>query len=253
MSARCSECGTRIAGSYVSFCPSCGSFLDWQDGNEQEAQHARAQGSASSGDGAALALRVDVAPATLTVDPGSVADAEITVHNDGTRVEDVVVEATVEGASVPWLRVQPTTVSIYPETDARISLEAAPPRRSDRVAGITPFQIHVQSSLDPRVRAGTGGSLVIGAFHELATILSPDRVNARRHARSWITITNDGNVTENVELSGAGQGRCASQYRAPSLSPLAPASTYRCESQRRCAGSAAPWIEPSPSTSAPMD
>jgi hypothetical protein len=130
-----------------------------------------------------------------------VADAEITVHNAGVRVEDVVVQVTVEGATVTWMRVQPPTVAIYPATSARVLLEAAPPRSSDNEARTVPFQIHVQSSVDSRVRGGTGGSIVIRPFHDMTATLSPEHLRSRRTTRSYVLIANNGNVAENVVLS----------------------------------------------------
>jgi hypothetical protein len=166
-----------------------------------------------------LALRVEVSPTTLEVDPGGVADAAITVHNDGTRVEQVVVTATVEGNSASWMTVQPPTISIYPDTSVKVLLEAAPPQTSEHQARTLPYQIHAQSTLDPQVRGGTGGSVVIGVFHDLTATLSPEHLRTRRGGRCHVAIANNGNAMESVHLTGRGPELNISITRAVQVRP----------------------------------
>jgi hypothetical protein len=209
MGARCGECGAAAGPRHVDFCPGRGAFISWRHCGDEPAASDPHLGD-SPPDQGSLALRVSVSPAKLVVDPDSTVEAQITVHNEGTRIEKVVVTAKVkderQDKRVPWLKVVTPEVSIYPGTDAHAVLQATHPRTSEYTAGTVEYQVEVRSKVDPGVLTRTGGGLTIGAYRAVAAELSSEQLRSRRRARCHIWIGNTGNTEETVELAHAAMG-----------------------------------------------
>src|SRR4051794_10166428 len=105
----CGLCGRSVephpGGGFPEFCPNCDAFLGWDSGSED-----RPRARTTPEEGGSLALRVAVDPSEIAVTPGSLAHANVTVHNSGTRVEKVQLEATLDNRTQPWLTIRPADV-----------------------------------------------------------------------------------------------------------------------------------------------
>lgn len=138
--------------------------------------------------------------ATLSVDPGGEATAELTVRNVGTVVDQFTFE--MHGDAREWIRVEPSSVSLLPGGEGTVTLHASPPRTPGVTAGTVPFGVRVVSSEDPEGSVVEEGTLEIGAFTDLSAELLPRTSRARRRARHEIAFDNRGNQRVNATLVG---------------------------------------------------
>ncbi|HEY2705475.1 MAG TPA: LamG-like jellyroll fold domain-containing protein [Candidatus Dormibacteraeota bacterium] len=149
-----------------------------------------------------MATRVVLDPAQLTVEPGAEAVCTVRVRNDGTVVDEFV--ADVVGEVLPWAIAETDSVRLFPGDEGAIVLHLRPPRTHRLIPGTIPFGVRVVAT-----SAGDGSAVVeeggvhITAFHEVQAVLTPRRSRARITGRHRVTVTNHGNVSTEVRLTGS--------------------------------------------------
>lgn len=144
-------------------------------------------------------VRVTVDQAELTVDPGGVVDATVTVRNLGTRVEEF--QLTPGGPAAPFTSLSPTTLSVYPEDEQRAVARFAPVRGPQSPAGVAPFEIVARSAIQSDVSDVARGRVTVTPFTDLKAVLRPEVSRGRRPGRHLVSVTNGGNTPVTAELA----------------------------------------------------
>lgn len=197
----CQVCGTHNAAD-AEFCASCGSYLRWDARSEPPA---RRPGPAGQPAGAPDGVRVELAgpppPGELT--PGQEYRVEARVRNVGTLVDEFVPTVT---APVPWIRVEPARLSIYPGGQEQLAVVLAPPPGPATSAGTVPYRLDVRSGTRPQLAASLTGSVTVRPVDALSAEIAPPTAFGRRRAVARVLVRNDGNRPVPVALGQPIQG-----------------------------------------------
>ncbi|MGH3902200.1 MAG: PASTA domain-containing protein [Pseudonocardiaceae bacterium] len=138
-------------------------------------------------------------PAELTVDPGGEVTTTVTVRNLGTRVEEF--RLMPGGPAAPFVSIEPTTLSIYPEDEQPAVARFAPLRGPQSPAGVAAFEIVARSAIHGDVSDIARGQVTVTPFAELSAVLRPETSRGRRPARHRVSVTNGGNTPLNTQLA----------------------------------------------------
>ena len=212
MGVTCPNCG-RENQRPEGFCESCGAFLGWDAsrpaGSQPGAQHEPQPGAQQEPqpgaqqepqpDDQRADVQLQITNGLIEVTPGSAESTAFTIRNLGTKVEEF--RCSVSGPE--WLVVEPATMTVYPGVEATGTIQAAPPRKPDAAAGVTPFRLTVTSALHAHVSSSASGRIDVAPFYELAAELVPTSSNGHGLTRHSVTLGNRGNVPLRVALSPA--------------------------------------------------
>jgi hypothetical protein len=196
MPVTCPNCG-RETERREKFCDACGAFLGWDAGQSADSQLFAPQ--APQPDEQRAGVQIQIRNDLIEVAPGNAASTPFTIKNLGTQVEEF--RFTVTGPD--WLVAEPATVSVYPGQEATGAVQAAPPRTSSSIAGVTPFQLTATSALHAHVSGSAAGRVDVAPYYELAAELIPTSSSGRRWTRHHIALDNRGNVPLRIPLSPA--------------------------------------------------
>ena len=194
MPVTCPNCG-RETERREKFCDACGAFLGWDAGQSADSQLFAPQ--APQPDEQRAGVQIQIRNGLIEVAPGNAESTPFTIKNLGTQVE----EFRFSVAGPDWLVAEPATVSVYPGQEATGAVQAAPPRTSSSIAGVTPFQLTATSALHAHVSGSAAGRVDVAPYYELAAELIPTSSHGRRWTRHHIALDNRGNVPLRIPLS----------------------------------------------------
>jgi hypothetical protein len=179
----------------ASFCSVCHAYLGWEGG----APPGHTTGTAEAPTpGVSVSLERDRSP----VEPGDEATCAFTVRNTGTIVDQY---ACVLDAPIPWVVVEPSSVSLLPDAQTSGVVRFRPPRSTEPRAGANPFKLRVVSSVDAAVSAYASGVADVASFVDVSTAMVPRTSAGSRAAQHSVSLVNRGNDKADVELSASDQ------------------------------------------------
>jgi hypothetical protein len=143
-------------------------------------------------------LRLD--PERISVAPGAQAALTVTVHNPGDIVEGYDLDVVGE-IPLPWARVDPPFVSVYPKQDVGASVVFSPPAGGVAASGDIPFGVRARSRVDPGSSAVVEGDVDIGQVLGLQGKLTPVTSSGRWRGRHTIAISNWGNSAVRLRIT----------------------------------------------------
>lgn len=197
----CQVCGTHNAAD-AEFCTNCGSYLGWDARSEPPVRRPGPPGRPTAApDGVRVELTGAPPPGELT--PGQEYRVEARVRNVGTLVDEFVPTVT---APVPWIRVEPPRLSIYPGGQEQVALVLAPPAGAATAAGTVPYRLDVRSGTRPQLAASLTGSVTVRPVDALSAEIAPSTAFGRRRAGARVLVRNDGNRPVPVTLGQPIQG-----------------------------------------------
>lgn len=134
----------------------------------------------------------ELAEESLIVQPGGDVTTRVRIRNTGEAVDQFFLEAL--GDAAVWAAFEPTSLSLYPDTDGTAEVRFAPPRHPSTRAGTVPFGIRVASQEDPSGSAVAEGDLTVGRFDEVVAELVPRTARGRTQGRHDLAVQNRGNA-----------------------------------------------------------
>lgn len=147
-----------------------------------------------------MGAAASLTPATVTVEPGGEAVAEIKIRNTGHVVDEFTFD--VVGAPGAWASVEPPSLSLLPGTEGTARVAFRPLRASEVRAGSFPFGVRVRSKEDPEGSVTEEGTVNVGSFKDLIGELIPRTAHGRREAHYDLAVDNRGNQGLNADLEG---------------------------------------------------
>jgi hypothetical protein len=139
--------------------------------------------------------------AALAVEPGSQAQTEIRVRNDGAVVDQFTID--IVGDAAGWATVEPATLSLFPGAEETAKVTFKPPRASTTPPGSMPFGVRVRSKEDPAGSAVEEGALDVGSYVEPFAELVPRTSRGSRSGSHEIAIDNRGNARLNADITAS--------------------------------------------------
>jgi hypothetical protein len=210
MAIVCRQCGRHnVDGAQFCANPECGAYLPWVGPANPPTQPAPVSGGAVPrrqpiGDAQSAAASLTLSDATLAATPGESATTTATIHNGGTQVEQFALR--VEGPTAPWATVEPSALTVYPNSRAEATIRLAPPRLSSTAPGRAPFTVRAASVLHPGLNVGAVGTLAVGSFRGVAATITPQGTSGRWKTVHGVEVVNTGNVVEPVSLRAGDPG-----------------------------------------------
>jgi hypothetical protein len=147
-----------------------------------------------------MAASTNLSAATIEVAPGDTASVVLRVRNTATVVDQMTFE--VIGDARGWTRVEPPTLSLFPNDEGSVEVTFAPPKVAPVPAGPMPFAIKVQPNEDTEGSAVEEGTLHIGVFYDVSAELVPRTSRGRRQATHDLAIDNRSNVAYRAGVTG---------------------------------------------------
>ena len=141
----------------------------------------------------------------LSVDPGGTASCQVHLRNTGPAADRFDVE--VLDAAGSWCTVDPTTVTLEPDSTATATVWFQPPRDAATRPGEYPFEVRVSPRDDPEDSVVRSGHLHVGTFSETVARLVPPVVAGSLRADCAIVIDNLGNDATTVALAAHSSDR----------------------------------------------
>ncbi|GAA4587408.1 hypothetical protein GCM10023194_36190 [Planotetraspora phitsanulokensis] len=218
MNVTCAVCG-QVNAEGTQFCvnPACGAYLPWDrtaahhqppqeppppvphpppsESQPRTARHERVEPEHRPG------ARIELADAALAVDPGQIAETQVTVHNTGNRVERFLVR--VSGPAAPWASVDPADITVYPGRPAVCTVRFAPSRQAATSAGTWNFGVLADSQVTPGLQASVVGAVHLGDYRSLTMTLEPGAARGGSRTTQTLLIDNQGNVPERLRLTAS--------------------------------------------------
>jgi hypothetical protein len=143
-------------------------------------------------------LRLD--PVRLSVEPGGQATLTLTVTNPGIIVEGYSVDV-VSTIPMPWVQVNPATLSVYPQQEATAVIVFSPPSGPGAPGGSLPFGVRVWSEVDGGGSAVAEGDLDVGSVAGLQAKLTPIASTGRWSGRHTLKVSNWGNAPARLRIA----------------------------------------------------
>ena len=155
-------------------------------------------------------------PARLGVEPGGQGTLTLTVTNPGTIVEGYSVDV-VSTIPVPWVEVNPPTLSVYPQQEATAVIVFAPPSGPGAPGGTFPFGVRVWSTIEGGGSAVAEGDLDIGSVSGLQAKLTPIASTGRWSGRHTLKVSNWGNAPAHLRLAPEDPGQALGFLISPEV------------------------------------
>ncbi len=134
----------------------------------------------------------------LKVDPGKTAETTLTVYNTTEIVEQFT--ASPVGDAANWIVLDPPSVSLFPNTSAKLKVKFAPPRDASVTPGSTPFGVMVVPSNSPESAVVEEGRISVGEFNDIKVDLAPQAVTGKTRAKMSLAIDSKGNAPSKVTV-----------------------------------------------------
>lgn len=145
-------------------------------------------------------IRVELAAAELSVEPGATAQLTVTVTNKGESADHLAID--IEGIDVEWYAIPVPSVLVAPGESATVRVLFKVPRSSGCLAGTYPFIVRVRGMES----GGSGlqqGTLVVKPFSSLHLEINPKRGSSTYFSPvdvREVTVGNLGNRPETLDL-----------------------------------------------------
>ena len=139
-------------------------------------------------------------PARLSVEPGGQATLTLTVTNPGTIVEGYSLDV-VSTIPMPWVQVNPATLSVYPQQEATAVIVFSPPSGPGAPGGSLPFGVRVWSEVEGGGSAVAEGDLDVGSVAGLQAKLTPIASTGRWSGRHTLKVSNWGNAPARLRIT----------------------------------------------------
>lgn len=147
-----------------------------------------------------MATTVSLSQDTLAVEPGSAVTTELRVRNTGDVVDQFNFQPL--GDAAKWIKVEPPSVRLFPNTDESVTITIAPPRSPDSEPGQTAWAVKAIPSEDPAGAAVAEGTVDVAEFSVIEAELQPVAGRGRLVGRYEIAVDNRGNIPMQVRLTG---------------------------------------------------
>ena len=134
-------------------------------------------------------LSVVVNPTNVDVIPGSRADMQVEILNQGLTVDYFQVK--VEGVPDHWVTVPQQTLQLMPGTRGTIPVTIHPPRESNARSGQHRYRLVVKSASESQETAMVSGSINVKPFEQFSVDLRPQQLAGAGICQ--VLIRNDGN------------------------------------------------------------
>jgi hypothetical protein len=134
-----------------------------------------------------------------TVDPGGQAAVTVKIRNAGSIVDRFDVD--VVGPTVGWVRVDPTSLSLFPGVEGSVTITWEPPRASSPRAATYPFGIRVRPAADPAGSTVEEGRISVTPFTSVAADIVPVTSRGSRVGKHQVVVANRGNASSEVAVT----------------------------------------------------
>ncbi|MFF3334447.1 hypothetical protein ACFYWX_33690 [Streptomyces sp. NPDC002888] len=138
----------------------------------------------------------------VTAEPGGRIEVPLQVRNSGSTVEEYRFE--VVGPAAAWATVEPTSLSLYPDSTGTAVLALSPPRSSEVPAGDVPFGVRVVPTSAPDTAVVPEGVVTVLPFAEITGELVPRGFDGAWRGRTDVAVDNRGNIPVTVGLAAQG-------------------------------------------------
>ncbi|WP_264925790.1 hypothetical protein [Streptomyces sp. A012304] len=135
----------------------------------------------------------------VTAEPGGRTDVPLQIRNSGSTVEEYRFE--VVGPAAAWATVEPTSLSLYPDSTGTAVLTLSPPRSSEVPAGDVPFGVRVVPTSAPDTAVVPEGVVTVLPFAEITGELVPRGFDGAWRGRTDVAVDNRGNIPMTVQLA----------------------------------------------------
>jgi hypothetical protein len=135
------------------------------------------------------------------LEPGGEVTAEISVLNTGTIVDQF--EIDVIGAPAAWTYVEPSVLSLFPNTQQVATIRFRPPLSHDVPPGPTPFAVRVVPTNAPDHCVTEEGMVVLAPFKDVAVEMIPTTVEGRTRAKAHLAVDSRGNFPFSVTIQAS--------------------------------------------------
>jgi hypothetical protein len=145
-------------------------------------------------------IRVELATAELSIEPGATAQLTITVSNNGDSADQLAID--IEGIDVEWYAIPVPSVLVAPGASETMRVLFKVPRSSGSLAGTYPFLVRARG-MESGASGVQQGTLVVKPFSSLQLEISPKRASATYFHpvdTREVTIGNLGNRPETLDL-----------------------------------------------------
>jgi len=159
-------------------------------------------------------LRLD--PTRLSVEPGGQATLTLTVTNPGTIVEGYSLDV-VSTIPMPWVQVNPSTLSVYPQQEATAVIVFSPPSGPGAPGGSLPFGVRVWSEVEGGGSAVAEGDLDVGSVAGLQAKLTPIASTGRWSGRHTLKVSNWGNAPARLRITAEDPDQALGFLVAPEI------------------------------------
>ncbi|PKT67933.1 hypothetical protein CW362_37765 [Streptomyces populi] len=138
----------------------------------------------------------------VTAEPGGRIEVPLQIRNSGSTVEEYRFE--VVGPAAAWATVEPTSLSLYPDSTGTAVLALSPPRSSEVPAGDVPFGVRVVPASAPDTTVVPEGVVTVLPFASITGELVPRGFDGAWRGRTDVAVDNHGNTPITVQLAAQG-------------------------------------------------
>ena len=144
---------------------------------------------------------------------------------------DVVEEYRIVPVGDPalWVKVEPSTLKLYPGTSGSVELTFSPPRTPDATAGPNSYGVQIIPTENPGATTVPEGNLTITPFTDIRAELLPPTVRGRFRGRPTLAVDNVGNVKVTASLAGRENGNQLGFDIRPSSLQIEPGRAAFCK------------------------
>ena len=137
-------------------------------------------------------------PTSLVVDPGGAVTTTIRVRNTGSIVDRFDIDVL---RIADWVRVDPSSLSLFPGSEESATITFAPPRASLPRAGTYTFGVRVRPDANPAESVVEEGQITVNVFVSMAAEIAPQTSRGSRSAQHQVVVGNRGNAPIDVALA----------------------------------------------------
>ena len=147
-------------------------------------------------------IMLDHSSKMMTLTPGKGAVCRLTLVNQKTQVDHVVL--SVEGIPGEWVEGTERETQLQPFEKREVSLAINVPKSPAGRAGDYSVTIRARSIANPEAPPASGTAhWTVLPFEAMGVSITPARAGGRRQARYIVTLHHDGNMPANYVLTGA--------------------------------------------------
>ena len=142
---------------------------------------------------------VELSDSHIRLDPGQVAQTEITVRNPGNIVETY--DLILLGAARNVGEITPPSLSLFPGDEDTATLELRPVMSHTVLAGTYAVGVTVQSQVRPDVSTTAEMLVTVNPFYRFRCMMATTSFTIRTRATMLVQVTNEGNSVVTFEVT----------------------------------------------------